>query len=163
VESVDEFCRAMWPVLAGSLGLYCHDIGVGEELAQEALARAWARWDRVSTLESPEGWVYRVGLNLARSRFRRGQAERRALQRLGPANQEHVLASAEVIAVRDAVTSLPDRQRAAIVLRYFADLPVATVAEAMDCAQGTVRSLTSQAIDRLRVDLDFTMVGEDAP
>jgi DNA-directed RNA polymerase specialized sigma24 family protein len=47
---------------------------------------------------------------------------------------------------------LPQRQRAALVLRYFADLPVVAVAEILRCAPGTVKSLTSQAIEHLRID-----------
>ena len=58
--------------------------------------------------------------------------------------------AADAIVVRAAVAELPERQRAAPILRYFADLPVASVAEILDCAQGTVKSLTSQGIDRLR-------------
>jgi RNA polymerase sigma-70 factor (ECF subfamily) len=155
VADVDEFCQAVWPRLASSLGLYCHDISVGEELAQEALARAWARWARVSRLESPEGWVYRVGLNLARSRFRRARAEQRAFARMTSAAPADALAVADAIAVRDAVATLPERQRIAVILRYFADLPAITVAEVMDCAPATVRSLTSQAIERLRSEFEF--------
>ena len=158
---VDEFCLAIWPALAASLGFYCHDLGAGEELAQEALARAWARWDSVSRLGCPEAWVYRVGLNLARSRFRRSHAEHRALRRFSEPGAEAAPANADVMAVRDAVAELPERQRAAIVLRYFADLPVDVVADALDCAPGTVRSLTSQAIDRLRRDFILDPVGEE--
>lgn len=149
MSDADAFCRDVWPRLAASLAFYCHDRAVGEELAQEALTRAWARWNHVAAMESPEAWVYRVALNLARSQFRRSRAERRALQRSTVA---HIAPSdaADAIAVRQAVAELPERQRAALILRYFADLPVASVAEILDCAQGTVKSLTSQGIDRLR-------------
>ena len=164
MNDVDEFCRDVWPRLASSLGFYCHDAGAGEELAQEALARAWARWDRISRLDSPEAWVYRVGLNLCRSRFRRSRAERRALARLTVStitSRAAAPSTDEALALRDAVASLPERQRAAVLLRFFADLPVASVAEALDCAQGTVRSLTSQAIERLRTQFDVAVVSED--
>jgi RNA polymerase sigma factor (sigma-70 family) len=70
--------------------------------------------------------------------------------------------TADAIAVRAAVAALPERQRAAVVLRYFADLPVSAVAEILSCAHGTVRSLTSQAIERLRKDFDVDMASEDA-
>jgi RNA polymerase sigma-70 factor (ECF subfamily) len=159
---VDAFCREVWPRLAASLGFYCSDFGAGEELAQEALARAWARWDRVSRLESPEAWVYRVGLNLCRSRFRRSRAERRALDRVRVDDLTMPPSTAEALAVRDSVAALPERQRAAVVLRYFADLSVATTAEALDCAQGTVRSLTSQAIENLRHQFDVAASREEA-
>jgi RNA polymerase sigma-70 factor (ECF subfamily) len=163
VREVDDFCREVWPRLAASLGLVCGDIGVGEELAQEALARAWARWGRVSRLDSAEAWVYRVGVNLFRSRFRRMQAERRALDRLSVTYTDTSNTTADVLAIRAAVADLPDRQRAAVVLRYFADLSVAATAEALDCAPGTVRSLTSQALDRLRRTFALDVVSEEDP
>jgi RNA polymerase sigma factor (sigma-70 family) len=54
------------------------------------------------------------------------------------------------VAVRAAVAALPPRQRAAIVLRYFADLSVRVTAAVMGCAEGTVKALTSKAISALR-------------
>jgi RNA polymerase sigma factor (sigma-70 family) len=131
------------------------DVGAGEDIAQEALTRAWARWGRVSRLDSPEAWTYRVAVNLARSRRRRQQAEQRALARVGVGAGELATEVADSMAVRDAVGALPERMRAALVLRYFADLPVAEVAEVLECAPGTVKSLTSQAIDRLRTVITF--------
>jgi RNA polymerase sigma factor (sigma-70 family) len=64
--------------------------------------------------------------------------------------------AAAVLAVRAAVARLPSRQRIAVVLRYFADLPVRDVAELMRIAEGTVKALTAQAIANLRVELDTT-------
>jgi RNA polymerase sigma-70 factor (ECF subfamily) len=126
------------------------DVGAGEDLAQEALTRAWTRWRRVSDLDSPEAWTFRVAVNLARSRHRRTQAEARALARAGVPRGVTDPVGADALAVREAVARLPERMRAALVLRYFADLPVAAVAEILECAPGTVKSLTSQAIDHLR-------------
>jgi RNA polymerase sigma-70 factor (ECF subfamily) len=131
------------------------DVGAGEDLAQEALTRAWARWGRVSRLDAPEAWTYHVAVNLARSRHRRKQAEQRALARVGEDAGTPVVETADALAVRDAVSALPERMRAALVLRYFADLPVNEVAEILECAPGTVKSLTSQAIDRLRTVITF--------
>ena len=54
------------------------------------------------------------------------------------------------LAVRDAVAQLPERQRATLVLRYFADLSVREVATVLGCAEGTVKAQTSAAIDALR-------------
>ena len=150
-----EFCRALWPRLAASMAYLTGDVGAGEDIAQEALTRAWARWGRVSKLDSPEAWTYRVAVNLARSRRRRQQAEQRALARVGVDAGELAAEVADSVAVRDAVAVLPERMRAALVLRYFADLPVAEVAEVLECAPGTVKSLTSQAIDRLRTVITF--------
>lgn len=150
---MDAFCRDIWPRLAASFAYYCHDRTVGEEIAQEALARVCARWGHVARLDAPEAWAFRAGLNLARSRGRRKQAEQRALARLRSVAPSAPGSDADAIAVRDAVAALPERQRAAIVLRYFADLSVDQAATAMRCAPGTVKSLTSQAMERLRAAL----------
>ena len=151
-----EFRRAIWPRLAASMAYLTGDAGAGEDIAQEALTRAWARWGRVSQLDSPEAWTYRVAVNLARSRPPT-EADRAARVRrgVGESSSSSVDETADAIAVRDAVATLPERMRAALVLRYFADLPVLEVAEILDCAEGTVKSLTSQAIDRLRTLITF--------
>ena len=78
VESDKErFCAAAWPRLVAAVSYHCGDVHVAEELVQEALVRACRRWSRVSGMASPEGWAYRVAVNLATSRWRRQQAERR--------------------------------------------------------------------------------------
>jgi RNA polymerase sigma factor (sigma-70 family) len=99
-----------------------------------------------------------VAINLANSYFRRRAAETRAKRRL--LDRQRVDAPAGVdpaaaIAIRTAVASLPRRQRTALVLRYYADLPVHDVASAMGCPEGTVKSLTSKAIASLRQELQI--------
>jgi RNA polymerase sigma-70 factor (sigma-E family) len=153
MDDVVAFCRSMHPRLVGALALHCGDRDVAEELAQETLARVWERWSSVSVMDSPASWTYRVGFNLAASRFRRRAAERRAHARAGHPD-DHVPDPAAAVAVRDAVAALPPRQRAAVVLRYFADLSVDDTASVLGCAPGTVKSLTSQAITALRATFD---------
>ena len=146
-----EFCRAEHPRLVGAMCLYTGDVALAEELAQEALARACRQWSEVTAMASPGAWVHRVAINLANSHFRRTLLERRARQHLaGSAVEGRASDLTTAIAVRTAVAALPRRQRTAIVLRYFVDLPVADVAHAMGCREGTVRALTSQAIAALR-------------
>lgn len=139
----------MHPRLVGALALHCGDRDLAHELAQETLARVWERWSSVRAMDAPEAWAFRVAFNLAASRYRRAAAERRARARLG-APDDHAPDHADALAVRQAVAALPSRQRAALVLRYFADLPVDRTAEVLGCAPGTVKSLTSQAIATLR-------------
>jgi RNA polymerase sigma-70 factor (ECF subfamily) len=143
------FCAEVRGRLVGSLTLYCGDRGVAEELAQEALVRAWERWSKVSTLESPEAWTFRVGMNLANSWFRRRSAERRARGRLRIPDPPDV-DPATVAAVRDAVTALPPRQRATIIARFYLGHSVDETAALLECAPGTVRAATHQAIANLR-------------
>jgi RNA polymerase sigma factor (sigma-70 family) len=58
------------------------------------------------------------------------------------------------VSVRDAITTLPPRQRQAVVLRYLADLPLTDVAAAMGCALGTVKATLHQALRNMRVELE---------
>lgn len=147
----DEFCREVWPRLVRSLASYTGDAAVAQDLAQEALARAVARWRKVGAMDAPAMWVYRTAMNLARSRFRRQRAEARAYQRVGVPPVEAPSADpAEVFTVREEIARLPDRQRAALVLRFHGDLTVDETAAVMGCAPGTVTALTHQALSRLR-------------
>ena len=114
------------------------------------MARACRDWSKVRSLDSPQAWVYRVGMNLAHSWLRRSVTGRRAMasaQAQPTAGDDDVTTR---LAVRAAIVRLPRRQRAALVLRYFVDLPVADVAVLMRCSEGTVRALTSQALTGLR-------------
>ncbi len=72
------FCADVQRRLLGSMVLYCGDRMLAEEITQEALVRALERWSRVSRMASPEAWVYKTALNLARSTFHRRLLERRA-------------------------------------------------------------------------------------
>jgi RNA polymerase sigma-70 factor (ECF subfamily) len=152
-DALVAFCQRMYPRLVGSLALQCGDTEIAKEVAQEALMRAWQRWPRVSRYDSPDAWVFRVALNLSTSRFRRVTRERHALARVASLPQVDAADETDRIAIRAAVSALPPRQRAALVLRYFADMPVDEVARALDCAPGTVKSLTSKALDSLRTRL----------
>ena len=158
-----EFCEAMFPRLCGVLAIRLGDRAVAEELAQEVLVRACGHWDRLAKMEGREHWTYRVAMNLANSWFRRHLAERRALTRAR--GREEPAAGADVQAalrldVRAAVAALPPRQREVIALRFFADLPVDTVAAIMRCAPGTVKSLTSRAGDNLRKSIPAYLLEE---
>lgn len=154
----EPFARAQHRQLVASLTLYCGDRWLAEELAQDALVRARERWDRVAEMASPGAWLHRVALNLANSRFRRRGAERRALRRMGRPNAAvEDPSTTDAVAVRDAVAALPDSQRAALVLRYFADLSVAETAGVMGMTQGSVRSATHRALQALRAEFDVKL------
>lgn len=131
------------------------DARLAEECAQEAFVRAFVRWKRIRHMESPAGWVYVVATNVARRR------------RPWPPDVERspVADLADDVVDRASLATgiqqLPDRQRVAVVLRYLVDLPVADVATAMGCAQGTVKSTLHAALARLRVDLTDTEEDRD--
>lgn len=148
----DAFCRGLYPKLVGSLRLAFGAQVPAEDLAQDALVRTIERWDAVAAMDHPEAWCYRVAFNLARSGFRRRQAEARATARLG-ARRPHDDDPPEpddVLVVRAALAHLPRRQRQAIVLRFYADLTVDQVAESMKCRPGTVKAHLHQGLVTLR-------------
>ncbi len=149
-----EFCEREHPRLVGFLTVYTGDRDLAAELAQEALARACARWASVGEMDAPGAWVHTVAVNLARSSWRRRKYERRAQERVAARRAAPEPDAARTIALRAAVMALSERQRLAIVLRYFADLSVAETATIMQCREGTVRALTSQGVAALRTTLD---------
>lgn len=156
VDEAAAYCAEVRPWLVGALSLYCGDSSVAEEIAQDTLARVWDRWSTVRTKSSPEAWTYRVALNLARSHYRRRSAERRAIARTAAGalrDRTSPLDPTDAIVIRNAVAALPPRQKAALVLRYYSDLPVAETAAVLKCAPGTVKALTSQALTNLRASV----------
>lgn len=147
----ERFCEAEFRSLVRLLR-YCGLDGSGsQDLAQEALARTWQHWTRVSRMDYPPAWTRRVALNLARSKRRRLMIERRVLNRMTPqepaALVDHVLDS---IVLTRAISALPGRQRDAVVLRHLLDLPYAEVADALGVPISTAKSLVQRGVKRLR-------------
>lgn len=152
-SEVAAFCRDIRPQLVAVLSLQVGSAAVAEELAQETLVRVWQHWPRVGQLDSPHGWAHRVGLNLARSWWRRRRAEQRAQRRHGTGS-EPVAAEDGEVGLRQAVANLPRRHRAALVLTVVAGYSTAEAGEVMGCAPGTVKALCAQARQRLRADAE---------
>jgi RNA polymerase sigma-70 factor (ECF subfamily) len=147
-EEFETWYRREHPRLVTLVCATFGDAEIGREAVDEALARAFERWDRVSAMASPTGWAYRVALNVARRRARRGVLEARLLRR----DRHHVLPgpTGELWMV---VGGLPVRQRMAVLLRHVAHLTEQEVAEVMGIARGTVSSLLRTAYTTLRVEL----------
>jgi RNA polymerase sigma-70 factor (ECF subfamily) len=121
-----------------------HDRGVAEEVAQEALLRAYRDWSRVARLDRPGAWVRRVALNLIADRGRRAATERRAQHRWGSRRDgiEDPVFDAEFWS---AVAELPERQRSAVALFYVLDRSVDEVAATMGIRSGTVHRMLHDA------------------
>jgi RNA polymerase sigma-70 factor (sigma-E family) len=122
-----------------------------QDLTQEALARAYARWSRVGPYD--EAWVTRVATNLALGVVRkRERAGRRRPDPVPLADEPGtvVVRRQELVAV---LRALPKRQREVVALRYLADLPEAEVAAALGCSVGTVKQHASRGLAALRAAL----------
>jgi RNA polymerase sigma-70 factor (sigma-E family) len=115
-----------------------------EELVQEAFTRLHERWGAV---ENPAAYVSRVVTNLCRAEIRRQRRERDSLPR------PLVVGIPEIDETWTAVCRLPFRQRAVLILRYYADLPEAEIAGVLGCRIGTVKSAHHRAVERLRREL----------
>jgi RNA polymerase sigma factor (sigma-70 family) len=123
---------------------------VAEDLAQEAFLRAHRDWSHIEGMASPGGWVRRVALNLARSRWRRLRLETMARLRPDPETQgSHIVSDPESEAFWEEVRRLPPRQAQALALRYVEDLPLIEIAEVLGVAEGTVKALLHQGRERL--------------
>jgi len=123
----------------------CGDREVAMDATQEAFARALSRWRRLRGEPWAAGWVMTTALNVAR----------RSLRRRAPL-PEPAVDHADLEAVLDLrvrIRELPRRQQAAVVLYYLAGLPVAEVAGAMGCREGTVRAHLARARATLARDL----------
>jgi RNA polymerase sigma factor (sigma-70 family) len=127
--------------LFASLLVLCGDRDLAAEAVDEASARALQHWDRVREMDSPEGWVYRVAVNVMRRVARRRAIEQRVRWRL--ASRQVMPAPAGE--VWDLVRTLPDRQRTAVVLRYLADLAEIDIAAVMGVSRGTIASTLADA------------------
>jgi RNA polymerase sigma-70 factor (sigma-E family) len=145
----DEFVRARTATLLRVAFLLTGDRYAAEDLLQEVLEQVYVRWHRVRG--APEAYARRALANRAANRWRgRRRRPERGFGDLQPA----VADETDAVMVRDVVLAglrtLAPRQRAAVVLRFLEDLPVAEVARALGCSEGAVKSHTSRGLARLR-------------
>ena len=153
-EDFAGFVSLRQRALLRSAWLLTGDWALAEDLVQAALARTWLRWGRITRRDDPEIYVRRVmvstWINWSRRKWR-GEHPAAELPD-GPASGDLATEAVARVAVRSALGSLTDRQRAVLVLRVFDDLTEAQTAQVLGCAVGTVKSTMSQAMARLRAD-----------
>jgi RNA polymerase sigma-70 factor (sigma-E family) len=147
------FMTARWSRLLRTAFLLTGHHQDAEDLAQSALARACARWERVMRARDPDAYVWRIMINLHRDRMRRAGLRERLTGR--PPDRSAADHSDELVVrgvLLDALRRLPARQRAVVVLRYLEDRTESQVATLLGTGVGTVRSQTYRALARLRRD-----------
>jgi RNA polymerase sigma-70 factor (sigma-E family) len=131
------------------------DPHVAQDLAQDAFTRVAGRLLHLRRPEAFGPYLRRTVVNLARTHFRRERAERRAFVRTGtgePRARDPEVADRETL--RHALRDLPERQRVAVVLRFYEDMTYDQIAEAMRCRPGTVGSLLTRAMQTLRSEME---------
>jgi RNA polymerase sigma-70 factor (ECF subfamily) len=144
-----EWYREAQPWLLESVLRAVNRRAVAEDALDEAFEKAFARWERVQAMRSPNGWVYRVAVNAARAQLRREvrEGERLALA-TGPLVTPPPGGEAWLL-----VATLPVRQRTAVVLRHVGGMTEAEVAEAMGVTRSTVSSTLASAYKALAGEL----------
>lgn len=153
LDDFDTFFEDEYGDVLRTVALAVGDRARAEEATQEAFARAFRKWRKVSLLTRPAAWVYVVAVNAERSRFRRDARIRGVSTDFGMSTDPTGAVLARVV-VEELLDRLSPRQRAAVVLRYLGDLTVPEVARALGCAEGTVKSTLHDALRKLRVELD---------
>lgn len=146
-----RFVATRSPELLRLAYLLSADASGAEDILQTALVRAYLRWDRIAT--NPEAYVRRIVATTVIDEHRRPFRRREtALAELpdAPAWSEPYSQVDAKDALRQALRSLPSRQRAAVVLRHWAGMEPAQVAEVLGCSVGTVRSQTARGLAKLR-------------
>lgn len=125
------------------------DREMAADLAQEALANVYRRWGRIAGTD-PAPYARKALVNLWRNAWRRRLLERRRPPRPSEVAGGHATSVAEAVRVAEALRVLPRVQRAAVLLRYYEDRPVAEVARILGRPEGTVKSDLHRALARLR-------------
>jgi RNA polymerase sigma-70 factor (ECF subfamily) len=128
--------------LVGQAYLLCGELEEAQDLAQEALIRAWRHWERVRALDDPYGWTRKVLHNLAVSQWRR----RRIRLFHADLTLTHVPEpDVEVMEIAAVISRLPEKQKRALVLSAIVGLTNSEIAEELKSPEGTIRVWLSRA------------------
>lgn len=136
--------------IARTVYLVLRDAGRAEDVTQEAFVRLYLRWGTVGQYDRPGAWVRRVAIRLATREAQRERLRSRLERQASPPLEEH---GPDTDVLR-AVGALPPRQRAAVVLFYFEDLPVAEVAETLGMGESAVKTSLHRARRALAAQLE---------
>lgn len=151
-ETFEAFYDSEFQSVVGLAYVLSGSWAAAEDLAQDAFAGCYRRWDRVAALEDPGSWVRRVVANGATSRFRRLRTEQRLQHRLcGPMEHEDELYDRDLWL---AVRRLPRRQAQVVALRYVLGFGPKEIAEVLECSAETVKTHLARARKTLAKQLE---------
>ena len=151
-----EYVTARGPALLRMAYLLTGDRTDAEDLLQAALAKTYTAWGRINDRGALDGYVRRAMVNTQISWWRRRRLEEYPTDRIPELPvQDPASARDTRDALWRALRRLPTRQRAALVLRFYEDLPEAEIADLLGISIGTVKSSVSRAVAKLRRDDDL--------
>jgi RNA polymerase sigma factor (sigma-70 family) len=152
-RAFEAFYEAEARTLFQRLWLVTGNRAEAEELMQDAFLSVWERWDRVSKIHDPVGYLYRTAMNLFRKRYRRTMLVVRRTVRLASSNDDFSDADDRNV-VRHVLATLPPRQRAALVLTEMLGFTSKEAGDALGVTDATVRSLTRHGRDAFRAVME---------
>ena len=147
-EEFESFFRETFPRAVAVTQRIVESRAAAEDVAAEAMARAYAEWRSIRELAYRQAWVLRVASNLALDAVRRRKPD---LKPAEPANVEET--ATQRVALAAAIRSLPRRQREIVALRHLAGMSEAETAAALGVAPGTVKAHGHRAMTTLRASL----------
>ena len=155
MQDTDEFTSFVRAHTAGLLRtayLLTGDPVSAEELVQDTLVHLYPKWDKVRAADAPLAYVRRSMTNGFVNQRRRPASRELTVETVPDVGAQDTgpLRLADRDEIWTLLRTLPERQRAALVLRYFHDLPDAEIADTLSCRAGTVRSLISRGLSAMR-------------
>lgn len=147
----EEYAGAAWPSLYRYAYLLAGNHADAEDLAQQTLLKAYGAWSRIKNAHSPVAYLRRILSNTFLSQ-KRPKARRLELLTDAPPDRgaDPPDGVEERMTLWPHVKSLPPRQRAVVVLRYYEDLSEQEIADVLGCSRGTVKSTAHHALTSLR-------------
>ena len=151
-----DFVRSRSRALLRTAYLLTGNVADAEDLVQSALAKTYVAWDRIQDRSALDGYVRRAIVNTHISWWRRRRVEEYPTDEIP---DQAVIDNGESSdiqeSLRRAIDRLPQRMRAAVMLRYYEDMTEAEVADVLGVSLGTVKSTVSRAVAKLRIDAEL--------
>lgn len=138
-QSFDEFYLASVRRLTSHVHAMTGNLADAEDIVQEAFAKAWQHWGKVSGYSDPEAWVRTVAFRHRISVWRKATNRRTAHRRYGPPGDEPAL-SPDYVAIVTALRKISQAEREAIVLHYIVGLTVDDIATETGVPAGTIKA-----------------------
>jgi RNA polymerase sigma-70 factor (sigma-E family) len=161
-EAVTALYAAHYRSLVRLAALLVRDVETAEEVVQDAFVAMHGAWRRLHDPDKALAYLRQTVVNRSRSALRRRRTAGRHVQTArrdlpdAPSAEHGALAHLDRAAIMTALGDLPRRQREVVVLRYYADLSEADIAEALGISRGSVKSHASRAMAALRTTLEFS-------
>ena len=149
-QSFEEFFELEHERLLRALYLMTGHLQESEDIMQDAFVKVLERWNAVQSMDDPTGYLYRTAMNTFRSRYRRAVMAMRRVALLTPQSRNPFEEVDVREDVRQALTQLPQRQRAALVLTELLGYGAADAGAMLSIKPSTVRALATQARGALR-------------